>query len=280
MTDAGNPAIGAPCGGAVSPGRGGGGGGSIFPPPQGDGPAWFIQPCAVMFSGVAAGFFDTQPTGVAVGTTVPSSLAVANTSKKTPLVINAISVEGPNAADFTVDAAAVSRAMASPLPPNKSQNGLSLALPVAFTAGAEGPRTASLRIVSDAGTALVPLAGKGLPTRPLATLGPPPVMIAFPPLAASTAPGRVVLENAGGKPLTIQGLRFDGPDAGASQRAPVNKGIGNCSSAGGDQLLPLGFCSIGIEVVPGNAGPKTAVYLIETDDPVTPTISVPLTLSP
>ena len=63
------------------------------------------------------------------------------------------------------------------------------------------------------------------------------------------------------------------------QRAPVNKGVGNCSPAGGDHLAPLNYCSIGIEVVPGTVGPRTASYRLETNDPITPTITIPLTLA-
>src|SRR5436190_1549596 len=136
----------------------GGAGGTTFPPPSGDGPAWFIQPCLVQFSAPSVGFFDTPPTAIPVGTTVSLPLAVANTSKKTPLNITAISVEGTTPSDFSVDAASVARAMSAPLPPNESSNGRGdVAVTVSFTAMAEGPRSALLRIVSDAGTALVPL---------------------------------------------------------------------------------------------------------------------------
>jgi hypothetical protein len=276
--------VGAPCGPMVPPGGGGGRGGmggSPFPAPDGDGPSWFLQPCAVVFSSLTVGFFDPPPAGIAVGTSVASAVTIANTSKKTPLTITSATIEGANATDFAVDPDSLARAMAVPLSPNESQNGRGeVEVQVIFTATADGTRTGILRLESSAGTAQVTLIGRGLPTRPVAALGPPPVQIAFPAQVASTAPGKVVVENAGGAPLVIESMTFGGADPDAFRRTAVNRGLGNCAVTGPQSLDPLGSCAIGIEVVPGTLGPKSASYVLQTNDPVTPTITIPLTLAP
>jgi hypothetical protein len=274
--------VGAPCGPVVpAGGLRGGMGGSPFPSPDVDGPSWFLQPCSVVFASLTVGFFDPPPAGIAVGTSVAATLIVANTSKKTPLTITGASIEGSNPADFAVDPASLARAMAAPLPPNESQNGRGdVELQLVFTATADGTRTATLRLESSAGTATVLLVGRGLPTHPQAVVGPPPVQLAFPPQSASTAPGKLVVENAGGAPLVIESMTFAGDDPDAFRRTPVNRGLGNCATGGPQSLAPLGSCAIGIEVVPGSVGPRSARYVLQTNDPLTPTITIPLTLAP
>ena len=91
-------------GGPTPPPAGGGGGGGapqIPPPPTIDGPSWFINNASAVVGTPATPNVDfgalqnTVQGPMSVGTTRTAILMVYNTSKKTPLVISTIAVEGP-----------------------------------------------------------------------------------------------------------------------------------------------------------------------------------------
>jgi hypothetical protein len=265
-----NPGPGAAApGGTVPPGTppaptdpgagGGGGGGGGVPAPTVDGPAWFVQP--------GTGF---SPAAVPVGATASTVVQVFNVSKKTPLTIASLSIEGVNQGDFTVDAASAAAALGSALPPGQSA---SVAIVVTFTPTASGARSASLVLASNAGTATVALDASGLPQQPVAAFPADPITF----ISGSSAPASITMTNAGGAPLVLDSIRFAGADAASFQQVAVNRGAGNCAAP--VTLPPGASCLIGVWYVPGAVGPKSADLVVATNDPGHLAIDIPLTIT-
>jgi hypothetical protein len=261
----------------ISSGGPGGGGTttSIPPPPTIDGPAWFIYNTSAVIGtppSPSVNFDALQNTvqgGISIGTTRGAQILVYNTSKKTPLLISAISVEGPNAADFAVAAASVRLALGTTLPANKGAASL---LPVTFTPSGEGARSAVLRLVSNAGTALVALSGTALAPRPILSTG---SSLAF---LTQSAPATLTVANLGGQALVLQSIAFAGADAGSFGFAVANHGLSNCYA--GIPLSPHGLCYLAVGVAPGAPVPSSAVLAIGSNDPVHPETDIQLTLAP
>ena len=247
-----------PAPGTGGGGTGGGTGGGGVPAPTVDGPAWFIQ----------AGPFS--PAAVAVGATASAVIRVYDVSKKTDLTLTSLTLEGADRADFALDPATSAAALSTSLPPNQ---GASVAFTVTVTPSAPGTRTASLVLVSNAGTQTVPLGGVGLAQQPVAVY--PPDAIAF--LSSSNAPVPVTISSGGAEVLVLSSIALAGADASVFTIVPVNRGTGNCYDG-----IPLPFgsqCVIGVSYRAGVVGPRSGDLVIATNDPGNARIDLPLTIA-
>ena len=207
---------------------------------------------------------------ISIGTTRSANLFVYNTSKKTPLTLTSITIEGPQAGDFTVSPASVAAWLNAPIPANQNA---AANLGVTFTAHAEGMSAGALRLVSNAGTALVSLAGQTLPDRPIISVAAGP--LSFIPTSAFDT---LTVGNQGGQPLSIGSITIGGANPGAFQFVAANRGLSNCFA--GVLIGAHAFCYLGVGVAPGAVAPANAQLLIQSNDPQQPLTSIELTLQP
>src|SRR5712675_1640962 len=255
----GAPATGQGPGGTQAQGSGGGGGGGsvpqIPPPPTIDGPSWFINNASAVVGtpptpNVDFGALQNTAQGpMSVGSTRTAVLMVYNTSKKTPLVISTIAVEGPAASDFSVAQASLNAALNVSIPPNKSA---AVSLQLSFTPSAEGVRTATLRLVSNVGTALVSLNGEALPDRPILATNVGASLAFF----ADSAFDTVQVTNQGGQALVLQSIDLGGASPASFQFFTANRGFSNCFA--GIALSPHSSCYLGVGPAAGAAAPSSA----------------------
>jgi hypothetical protein len=212
---------------------------------------------------------NTVQGATAIGAVRTAIVLVYNTSKKTPLLISELSIVGDDAGDFSLAQASIDRALNVPIPANK---GAAAILQLAFAATTEGVRTATLRLVSNAGTALVALVGEGLPARPiLATSG---ALTFLPTSAFDTVP----VTNQGGETLILQAIAFAGADPGSFQLFAANRGFSSCFA--GIALSAHSSCFLGVGPTPGAPAPASASLVIQSNDPVHPQTAIPLDLQP
>jgi len=269
----------APGGSATSQGtpaaQGGGGGGSPIPPPTTEGASWFISNASAVLGTPATPDVDfralqnTVQGATAIGVVRNATLLVYNTSKKTPLLISGLSIAAGDAGDFSLSAASIDRALNVPIPANK---GAAAILQLTFAATAEGVRTATLHLVSNAGTALVTLIGEGLPARPiLATSG----ALMFRPTSAFDT---ITVANQGGEPLTLQAIGLAGANPGSFHLVVANRGFSNCFA--GIALSAHSSCYLGVGPTTGAPAPSSASLVIQSNDPAHPQTAVPLDLQP
>jgi hypothetical protein len=256
-------------GGAVS-GSGAVGGTSI-PQPSTDAPAWFIYNGSAVLGSTAPpnvvdfGALQNMVQGaMAIGTSRSAQVLIFNISKKADLIISGATIVGPNAGDFHVDAAVLNQ-------PFKKSTGT--AVNVSFSPTAEGVRTASLQLTSNAGTALIALTGRGLPARPI--IGIDTAGLSFLPASAFDT---LAVTNTGGQTLALQSITIGGAAPSAFAFAAANRGFSNCFA--GILIAPLATCYVGIGLAPGAPAPSNAVLTILSNDPAHPATTIPLTLTP
>lgn len=256
--------------------KGTGSGGTGLPQPSTDAAAWFItdgstsvgQAIDIVQHGID---FDAiqgaVQGGTAVGQSRPDGILVYNASRKTDLTVTAVTVGGANAADFVLDQANVDNALATTIPPNKSAF---VRIGVTFTPQGAGPRTGSVALTSNAGTASVSLKGTGL-------LGPviqvAPASLTF---ISTSAPAPVHVTNAGAGTLHVTGIAITGPDASAFQTVVTNQGLFRCYP--GVALGAQQSCDLEVGLVAGQIVPKNATLALDSDDPANATVNIPLTL--
>ena len=232
-------------------GGGGGGGAQVPPPPTVDGPAWYIYNASAVTGTPPSPNVDfgalqnTVQGAIPIGMSRTAQVLVYNISKKTPLVISTIAVEGPGASDFSVAQASVNAALNVSIPPNKSA---AVSLQLSFTPSAEGVRGATLRLVSNVGTALVSLTGEALPDRPIIATNVGASLAFFPDSAFDT----IQVTNLGVQPLVLQSIGFGGASPASFQFFSANHGFSNCFD--GIPISPLGRCFIGVGPVAGRVG--------------------------
>jgi hypothetical protein len=260
----------------TSSGGKGGPGSSIPPPPQIDGPAWFLYNASGVAGGPASpnvnfdAIQNTVQGPISIGATRSATELVYNISKKTPLSLTQIVIVGTNASDFTIPASAIQLALKNPVPANRGQGAI---LPITFTPSAQGVRSGTLRIVSNAGTALVSLTGTALPPRPIIVTSTGPLNF----LPAS-APDTVTVSNNGGQGLLLQSIAITGAKPSSFQITVANSGQGNCFA--GIELAAHSFCFIGVGLAPGAPAPSSATLAIVSNDPVHHETDIGLTLTP
>jgi hypothetical protein len=281
--------------GGPPPGGGGGGtggGGTVspIPSPTVDGPAAYLEsflaapPSAA--NNLAANFDALQPGGIPQSQSRSAEFFVFNISKKTPLTFSGVSIVGANPGDFTIASGGASAVLATTVAPNK---GASVALLVAFQPTAEGVRTATLQVTTNAGILNFLLSGTGLPNRPIVGFGTPVSVhwCTFPNCTSavneltSSAPWSVLFASIGGQSLTITSLKFIGADPTAfTNHSPLGSHVGAGPCFEGETLAP--FSSCGLSLVPTGLvpAPASATLQILTNDPLKPEVDVDLTLTP
>ncbi|MFL5439072.1 MAG: choice-of-anchor D domain-containing protein [Myxococcales bacterium] len=262
-------------GGGVAAGGGGGGAGQVPPAPSADAAAWFINNASAVVGTAPTPDVDfgalqnTVPGAIRIGDSRVAQVLVYNTSKKTPLTISDIAIAGANPGDFAISAASVSAALQVPVAANK---GAAVALQLTFAPTAEGPRAATLRLISNAGTALVSLVGSALAARPIIAAT---SAVDFLP---TSAPATAVITNNGGATLVLGSLVLAGSDIGSFEITVANQGFSNCFA--GMALGPHGSCFVGIGVVAGAPAPSNALLVIQSNDPAQPETDIQLRLAP
>jgi len=262
-------------GGGVAAGGGGVGAGQVPPAPSADAAAWFINNASAVVGTAPTPDVDfgalqnTVPGAIRIGDSRVAQVLVYNTSKKTPLTISDIAIAGANPGDFAISAASVSAALQVPVAANK---GAAVALQLTFVPTAEGARTATLRLVSNAGTTLVSLVGSALAARPIIAAT---TAVDFLP---TSAPATAVITNNGGETLVLGSLVLAGSDTGSFEITVANQGFSNCFA--GMALGPHGSCFVGIGVVAGAPAPSNALLVIQSNDPVQPETDIQLRLAP
>jgi hypothetical protein len=237
-----------------APGGGGAGGGG---PPQTDGPAWGFSALSIDFTRQVGQTLG----GIPVAATRTTELIVTNTSKKTVLTVSSISFTGANPGDFLVDALSQ-----NPLPANQNAAGL---IHVTFKPTAPGARTATLLLISNAGSATIAVNGIGLPERPV--ISPNGGSLQFLPTSAFDT---ISVENLGGQSLSLDSISISGP----FQFVGANAGFSNCFA--GVLIGPNSLCFIGVGLAPDAVAPASGDLVIVSNDPTSPTVDIPLTLVP
>jgi hypothetical protein len=212
---------------------------------------------------------NTVPGPIRIGDSRVAQVLVYNTSKKTALIISEIAIAGANPADFDIAAASVSAALQVPIDANK---GAAVLLQLSFRPTAEGPRAATLRLVSNAGTALVSLVGAGLAAQPIIAAT---SAVDFLP---ASAPATAVITNNGGATLVLGSIALGGSDPGSFEITIANQGFSNCFA--GIALGPHGSCLLGIGVTAGAPAPSNGLLVIQSNDPVQPEMDIQLRLAP
>jgi len=178
----------------------------------------------------------------------PHGITVKNNGA-TPLGIGSIVVSGPDAGDFTANAAGC---------PASLDPGASCTVNVIFTPGATGPRTASLVITDNAGSSphSVPLSGNGI--NPTADLSPGSLTFGEQQLGTTSASRVVTLTNNGTTSLAIGSIVGTGPNAGDFL---VTSTCGATVAAGGN-------CAISVSFTPSAIGTRHAAVTV-TDNAAT-----------
>jgi hypothetical protein len=295
-------ANGAPGGGGGGAGGGGGGGGGTaatcpvisttagtvpfpqIPPAQVvDGPCWFFyvlgEPSANVRTPLAIDFGALQNTvqgPLPIGASATAQMLVYNTSKKTALTFSSISIGGPNAGDYKLEPTSLATALSQGVP---ARNDSSTLIQVTFTAGGEGPRTASLQFVSNAGTQVIQLNGAGLPNRPIiAGIGGSLHFIDAPPIVS--APAITQIANVGGQALVIASASFGGANPGSFSLFARN-GLTPMDPANldGFMLAPRSMTPVfQIGLSPSAQPGDTATFTVTSNDPLQPSVSTQLSV--
>ncbi|MDB5072219.1 MAG: choice-of-anchor domain [Candidatus Eremiobacteraeota bacterium] len=294
-------ANGVPGGGGGGGGAAGGGGGGGAPCPAiatapgtvpfpdippavvSDAPCWFFyfpaDPSANLTRPLVDNFGGPQnsvQSAIAIGGHLLSIFSIYNTSKKSTLTFSSISIVGPNAGDFQLDSGMVATAMKGvpvvhPAP--------FIPLGVTFAPTAEGARTATLQLVSNAGTQLIALNGTGLPNRPvIAGVGGSMQFIDAPPVVS--APKLMQIANLGSLSLVIQSASFGGANP-ASFTLLARGGLATedpASLAGftlaSHAMTPEFLIGLSPAAQPGD----TATFTVNSNDPLQPSVTTQLSV--
>jgi FtsP/CotA-like multicopper oxidase with cupredoxin domain len=206
-----------------------------------------------------------------VVTATPASLSFADqfvgttsapqtvTLTATGLSSIAVSVAGADAGDFAQTNTCAGSILAL----------VPCTISVTFTPAAVGARTASLSILTS--TSPVPLtvslAGNGV--APVASVSPTTVSFGNQLLNVTSAPTPVTLTNAGTLPLTVSSLALAGANPGDFAQTSTCPVAPATLAAGAN-------CTINVTFRPAALGVRGARLLVNTNDPISPTVTVTL----
>lgn len=181
---------------------------------------------------------------VAVGEPGPSaSLAIANDGDA-PLVLDAIDLEGPDSARFTIDP---SRCLEAPIPA-----GGGCTVDVAAAPPTTGQMAASLFIRHAGGLGEVPLRAVGV--APQVRLEPLRIGLGEVPLDRSSRPASLRVENVGMAPLRLGPVAFADGD-----RAAFSLADDSCS---GRTVASGEACTVQVTLTPRRPGPLRTTLVI------------------
>ncbi len=226
------------------------------------------SPTAVSLAGVGnAAIIGLNPSPLNFGnqlitvpaTSAPASLTITNTGNVN-LTISGLSIGGANAADFPFGAGFTQPSQANPI--TIAANG-NTTIPMLFTPGAAGPRTATLSITDNAANSphSVTLNGTGTqPKQPTFT----PTPVTFNQIVGTTSSVVAVTvtnpADATGN-LNISAITISGANAGdfaTTTVAPING------------IIPGGTATINLTFTPGAAGARSGVLSITDNAPGSP----------
>ena len=186
-----------------------------------------------------------------IGTISAAQTATLANTGASPVSITSISISGVNAADFA------QTNTCGVLPATLATAG-TCAISVTFTPTLVGLETATLTVVTGAGTQTLILSGSGVAA--LVKLNPAaPLGIAFPSpqVGTASAPQSATLTNAGVGPVTVTGVTITGLNAAdftQTNNCPVSPAT----------LAPAAVCTISVIFTPSAAGPESATLNVAT----------------
>jgi hypothetical protein len=180
---------------------------------------------------------------VLVGQSTNLNLTLLNSGSE-PLTVESVDLGGPNAADFTLAAAAPRNALAS---------GVSVAIPVRFAPSAEGARSATITLNTDSAATpnvVVQVSGTGVEFG--FSAAPSPVAFGSVQLGAPPPTQTLVLSNGGNLNLTVTLGGLAGPDASLFTLA-----------GGGGPLAPGASRNVVVTFTPTTIGADAATLPIQ-----------------
>lgn len=129
---------------------------------------------------------------------------------------------------------------------------------IAFAPQSAGEKTATLSIVTNAGTETIALTGTAPePTTPTPGLGVSPTALDFGSVTVNdSSTETVTIENTGDAALTISGISVGGTDGGAFGVA-----ANTCTAS----LAPESTCTLDVAFAPSSAGSASAVLTVESN---------------
>jgi hypothetical protein len=171
-----------------------------------------------------------------------------------PLMINTITMAGPNAAEFAIAAGGTCNAG------TVVNGGANCTVRITFTPAAAGARTASLSIVHNASAtpATVALSGTGTAAAQSgASLSADTLAFAAQSVGTASAVRTITLTNTGQAPLTLNTLALAGTSAAEFTRA------GTCAAAG---TVAVGAtCTVQLAFAPAAVGARTATLTVTSN---------------
>lgn len=178
-------------------------------------------------------------------TSAAQTVTVTNTGTA-PLTVQAASVAGTNAADFTAtNGCTVAVAPAA-----------TCTISVTFRPAAAGARTGTLTITSTGGTATVTLNGTGAAlAAPVLSAAPASLTFATTNVGVTSAAQTITVTNTGNANLTVSGVTVGGVNA--ADFAATN----TCTVA----VAPAGTCTISVTFRPTAAGARSASLAITSN---------------
>jgi hypothetical protein len=202
------------------------------------------------------------------GTTGPLTVTLENWGSA-PLEFNgssAIAIIGNNPGDFEMNPSAAT----TPIPPGESRT-----VNIYFDPSASGPRSAILRIMTNApneGIVDVPLTGEGIEQDPDIRVTPASLDFGswYWELGA-TGPLTITIENRGADPLEFNGSSAFTIISDNASDFEMNPSAATTPLAHGENR------AVSIYFDPSASGPRSAILRIMTNDPDEGTVDVPLT---
>ncbi len=184
-----------------------------------------------------------------VATPSPASTITITNPGSANLVISAVSISGPNAADFAL--APVSLPLT--LTPNTSAT-----LSVTFTPAAAGARSATITLThnANAGSDTIALSGTGTIGATTISINPTTLDLGSSPVGTATASKNVSLSNTGNANLVISSIAVSGPNAADFTFT---------GPALPQSVSPGGFSFATITLNPSAVGTRTATLTITSN---------------
>ncbi|MFL5929577.1 MAG: peroxidase family protein, partial [Gaiellaceae bacterium] len=199
----------------------------------------------------------TSPTaaaGVAFGSVVTGAASAARTVTVSntgvgPLLVSGLSVAGTNPADFSIG---TTTCLAGPI-----LAGGSCTVPITFTPGALGARSASLLVADNAAGSpqSIPLTGTGI-VAPAPVAAVSPASVAFPNTVTNTPSAAlpVTVSNTGNAPLSVSGVTLGGANAG-------DFGLSSNTCLAGP-VAAGGSCTVNVTFTPSALGARSGSLLV------------------
>ncbi|MEO1267209.1 MAG: choice-of-anchor D domain-containing protein, partial [Myxococcota bacterium] len=205
--------------------------------------------------------FGNVPTGA----TVEEDVLVINRGDA-PLVLEAVAMLRGSSEDFTL--------VNAPEEPISIEVGDNATITIAYTAGAEVANGTAIFFSNDPIEPELSLPLLGRPSEP--DIGVDPTSINFGNVGISvSSPRELAIFNNGAEALEIQSVELDG--GSADFRLQPDPGFPPINGGGTTTIEPGALARISVVYAPTDVGPDAANIIIDSNDPDTPELLVPLT---